>query len=127
MRGVDCAGFKIVRTVYEALNPGMKNRPRAHRARLNCNKELAVGQTMVTDSDTGFAQRDDLGMRGRIGIDDVAIPSSAYDLLVTNDHRAHRNFPDLQSTLGTAEGFFHPEFIGQSIRLGRVPWVRDAL
>ena len=97
------------------------NAPGAHRARFNCNKELAVFQTMVTNGRTGFAQRDDLGVGGRIGVGDVAIPSAAYDLAVADHDRADRDFSSFECALGAAQGFLHPEFVGCRV-VGRRSW-----
>ena len=115
-----CPGLWVVRAIYQALNAGMHQRSGAHRARLNCNKQLAVFQAMVTDGCTGFAQRDDLGVGGRIGLGDVAVPSAADDLVVAYYDRADRNFPGFQRALGAAQGFFHPEFVGCGVGGGRI-------
>src|SRR5208337_1530467 len=82
-----------------------------HGARLNCSKQFAVFQAMVTDGCTGFAQGDDLGVSRGIGAGDVQVPSPAHDASLANNHRADRHFSRLESTLGTAQGLFHPEFV----------------
>ena len=105
------ARFWVVRAINQAVNAGMHHRSGAHGARFNCNKQVAVFQTMVTNRGTGFAKRHDLGVRAGIGIRNVAVPSPAYNASVTYDDRANRNLSGFQSSLRAAEGFFHPDFI----------------
>jgi hypothetical protein len=69
---------------------------------------------MVTNGCTGLAQSDDLGMGCWVGVDDVAVPSSAHNLAVTHHDCAYRDFSGFESTLGAAEGFLHPDFVGVS-------------
>jgi hypothetical protein len=74
---------------------------------------------MVTNGCTGFAQRDDFGVCGRVVVGDVAVPSSAYNpsvayvvtCVVTYNDRAHRNLPGLKRALGAAQSFFHPKLV----------------
>jgi hypothetical protein len=90
----------------------MDQSTRTHRAGFNCNKEFAVSKAVVTNGCTRFTQSGDLGVRSRIGVDDIAIPSSADDLSVANDDSADWNFSELEGSLGAAESFLHPKFIG---------------
>jgi len=80
----------------------------AHRARFNCNKQVALFQTMVTNGCSGFAQRDHLRVGRGVVIGDVAVPSSAYDLAVADRDCAHWDFSRFERALRTAQGFFHP-------------------
>jgi hypothetical protein len=107
-------GLGIVRAIYQAPDAGMYQCARAHRARLNCNKQLAGFETMVTNGCTGLAQGDDLGVGCGVVVGDVAIPSPADDLAVAYDDGAHWNFSGFESALGTAERFFHPDFVGMN-------------
>lgn len=43
------AGFRVVCAINHALDARMHHRSGAHSARLNCNKQVAVRQTMVTE------------------------------------------------------------------------------
>jgi hypothetical protein len=117
----DCARFRVVRAVHQALDAGMHQRPGAHGARFNCNKEFTASQAMVAESGTGFAQRDHFGVRCGVAFTDVAIPSAANDTPVDNDYRADGNFSGFESALRAAESFFHPEFIGMKF-VGRRRW-----
>jgi len=105
------ARFGIVGSVDEALDPGMHQRARAHGARLNCSKQIAVSQAVVTNGCTGFAQGDNFRMRGGIGVRDVTVPSPADDFSVAHHHRAHGDFTCFQGALRSAEGFLHPKFV----------------
>jgi len=105
------AGFGVVRAVNQAPNAGVNQRARAHRARLNCSKQIAVSQAMVADRGTRFAQGNHLGVSGRVGIGDVAIESMANDLAIVNDHCADGDFSGLKRTLRGTQGFLHPEFV----------------
>ena len=105
---MDGACLPIIGAIDQALEPGMNQSAGAHRARLNCNKQLAALQPMVTESCTGLAQGDDLGVGGGIGIGKVAVPSSPYNMSVVYHDRAHRDFSRLQRALRAAQGFLHP-------------------
>jgi hypothetical protein len=109
---VDGAGFGIVRTVNQAPDARMNHGSRAHRARLNCNKQIAVSQPMVSDSGTRLSQRNDLGVRGWVEASDVVIEAAPNNLALVNHDRAHRDFSGLQRTLRGAQRFLHPELVG---------------
>jgi hypothetical protein len=113
---LNCPGLGVIRTVDQTLDPGMNERARAHRARFHGGKQFAVAQTMVAEVRTGIAQGNDLGMGRRIAFGEIAIPSPANHLTVTNHHRSHGNFTDFQSTLSAAERFLHQEFVGDLSR-----------
>ena len=81
--------FGIVRAVHQTLQPRVHHGARAHRARLNCNKQLTAPQTMVTDVSPGFPQSEDLSMGRGIGVGDISVPAPAYDLAVSYHDRAH--------------------------------------
>src|ERR1700693_4479097 len=86
-----CASFGIVRAVHQAPDASMHHRAGAHGARLNCNKELTVFQTVVINGCSGFAQGDDFrgGGGGRAG--GVAVPSAPNNPSVAHYHGSYRN------------------------------------
>jgi len=106
------ARFGVVGSVDQALDSGMNQRAGAHCARLNCNKQFALSQTMVTQRGTRLAQSDDFGVARGIGVGDIAIPSASDDVALVDDDCAHGNFSRVERALGGAEGFFHQEFVG---------------
>lgn len=115
-------GFGIIRSVDQAANPCVHHCSGAHGTRFNCSKEVALAQTMVTNVCSGFAQRDDLGMRRGIGIADIAVPPPADDLAVADYNGSHWNFSRFQRTLRRSQGFPHPEFVVQGcVPAGVIP------
>jgi hypothetical protein len=66
---------------------------------------------MVTHGSTGFAERDHLGVRGWVGVRNVAIPSAADDAALADNDCTHRHLSALESALSAAQRLFHPKFI----------------
>src|SRR5258707_7349831 len=114
-----CARFRIVRTVYQALDARMYKRSGTHGTRFTCSNQLALRQTMVAESGSCCAQSDDLSVGRWIGIGDVAIPSPANDAAFADNYCADGDFSGFESALGGAEGFLHPEFVGFGREFGR--------
>lgn len=108
---MDGACLRIVGPINQAADAGMNGRPRAHRARLNCNKQIAVAEPVVANVSSRLAQRDDFRMRGGVGFGEVAIPSAPNHASRAHDHRSDGHFACLQCPLCAAEGFFHPKFV----------------
>lgn len=108
----DRAGFRIVRTIDEPFDSSVHHRSGTHRTRFNCNKQLAVSQTVVTKECGSFAQRDDFGVCSRIGVGDVPIETAAHDFALKNNDGSDGNFADLERALGAPERFVHPQFVG---------------
>jgi hypothetical protein len=90
----------------------MDRRSRAHGARLNCSKELAVAKTVIGDVASGLAQRHDFSVSAGIAVGEVAIPASSDQPPAAHYDGSYRHFTRLQCALGTAEGLLHPEFVG---------------
>ena len=103
--------FWIVRSIDQALDASMHYRTSAHGARFNCNKQLTLAQTMVTNGLTCFTQRDDLGMRRWIRINNVPIPSASDDVPFAHNDSPHGHFSDFERALGTPKRLLHPEFV----------------
>jgi len=108
---LNCARLGIVGAVNQAFDSGVHHRTGAHGAGFDCNKQIAVHQSMVTRRRTRVAQGHDLGMSGGIVVGDVAIPSAADDAAIAHDHGSDRNLSGFQRALGGAQGFFHPQFV----------------
>ena len=60
------AGLRVGGAEHHALEARVHQRHRAHRAGLERDVQLALGQPVVLEQLRGMAQRDDLGMRGRV-------------------------------------------------------------
>src|SRR5579859_2140745 len=108
---MDGSGFRVVGTIDQAVDTSMHHGTGAHGTRFNCSKQLTVSQAVVTQGCTGLAQGDDLGVSGGVGACDVAVPSATNHLSVADDDGAYGNFSYFERALGTAQGFFHPEFV----------------
>src|SRR5215469_2671562 len=89
----------------------MYQRSGTHRARLNCSKQLAVSEAMVTNDGTGFAQCDDLGVGGGVVAHQIAVPTVRKDVAVADYNGAYGHFSHLQSALRVPQGFLHEEFV----------------
>ena len=95
---------------------------RAHGARLNCSKQIAASETVITEVPSGLAKRDDFGVGGRVVVGEVAIPSAADDAAVADYDRPYGNFAGFEGALGAAQSLLHPEFVGRRVCRGeRLP------
>jgi hypothetical protein len=92
----------------------MHGSSRAHGARLNCNKQFAAAEPVITEVSSRFAQRHDFGMGGRIGIGEIAIPSSPKDAPFADNHCSHGHLVGVEGSLGATQGLLHPKFVGGS-------------
>jgi hypothetical protein len=109
---MDGARLRILGAIHQAADAGMNCRSRAHRARLNCSKQLAVDEPVITGVLSRFAQRHDFSMGGWIAVGEVPIPSPSNHSTIANHDRSHRHFARLQGALSAAQGFLHPQFVG---------------
>ncbi len=109
---MDGACLRVVGTVHQAPDARMNCRSRAHGARLNCSKQFAVAQPVVTEVTSCLAQGHNFSMCGWIVLGEIAIPSPSHYAPGTYHDCSYRHFTHLQRALRTAEGFFHPELIG---------------
>jgi hypothetical protein len=108
---MDCARFWIVSAVYQAFYPCMHQSTCAHGAGLNRGKQFAISQAVVAQVRAGLAEGNNFGVGGGVGVGDIAIPASTYDLAGMHDHCADWNFARFQRSLCGAESLFHPEFV----------------
>ena len=97
----------------------MNCRSRAHGARLNCSKQFAIDEPVVTDVSSRLAQRDDFSVSGWIAVGEVAIPSSSNHAPLAHRDRSHRHFASLERALGAAESFLHPKFVRRKLVRGK--------
>jgi len=116
---VDRTGLGVVGTIDQTLDPRMDQGTGTHGARFNCSKQLTVLQAVVTNEYTSFAEGNDLGVGRGIAAGEVAVPALGDDFAGGNNHRAHRDFPGFEGTLGGAKSGFHEEFIGSVVGRGR--------
>ena len=108
---MDGACLRVVGTIHQTADAGMNCRSRAHSARLNCSKQVAVDEPVVTEVSSCLAQRHDFSVSGWIAVGEVAIPSSSNHTPFANHDRSHWHFARLQRALGAAESFLYPKFV----------------
>src|SRR5208283_3553738 len=78
---MDGARLRVVGTVHQTADAGQNGRSRAHGARLNCSKQRAMAEAVVTEVSSGLAQRHDFSVSGGIAAGEVAIPSPSQHAL----------------------------------------------
>jgi hypothetical protein len=103
--------LRVIRAVDEATDSSMNRRSRTHGAGLNCNKQFAAAQAMITQVFASFAERDYLGVSGRVVVGKIAVPSSSNDLAFEDDHCSDRHLSGFKSALRATERFFHPSLV----------------
>ena len=111
--GTHRACLGIVRTIHQPLEAGVHESASAHRAGFDRHEKLAPFQSMVADCRARFAQCNDLSVGGGVGVGNIAVPSAAHDAAIAYHDCADGDFSCFEGTLGTAESFFHPQFIGR--------------
>jgi hypothetical protein len=89
----------------------MHHGARTHRARLNCNKQLAVLQTVIAQGGARLTQRDDFCVSGGIGVREIAVSPAADDFSSADDDGPHRNLPGFERVLGGTKSLFHEELV----------------
>jgi hypothetical protein len=104
--------FWVIGTIDQAADTSVNQGSRAHGARLNCNKQVAVDQTVVSEVGSRFAKRNHLGVSGGIVVGNVAIRAASDDASLMQDDGADGHFSGFEGTLGAAKRLFHPEFVG---------------
>jgi hypothetical protein len=109
---MDGTSLRIFRSVHKARDTRVNCGSRAHRARFNCSKQLAVAKPVITDVSSSLAEGDNFGVCGRIAIRQVAVPASSDDATGADDDRSYRDFARFESPLCATQGFFHPQLVG---------------
>ena len=110
--GVNRSRLGIIRAVDQAFDTRVHQGSGTHRARLNCSKQFAVAEAMVTNDCTGRAQSDDFGVSSGVVVGEIAIPAAGDDLALADDDGADGNLSGFEGALGGGEGLKHEEFVG---------------
>jgi len=79
-----CADAFIGHAEHQPLHASVDQCPGTHGARLHGHIQRRTGQTIVPDDLRGAAQRDDLGMGGRITTGNRPVPAFRDDAPVLN-------------------------------------------
>ena len=90
---LDRPALGIARAIIKPGNPGMGDRAGAHRTGLERHPEIAVGQAIITYCFGSSANRQHLGMCGRVMEGARRIGGNRENLAVENDSRPDRYFP----------------------------------
>jgi hypothetical protein len=85
------AAFRIGGPVIKPADARKRDGARAHRARLERDVEIAIDQPLGTERRAGGADGDDLGMGGRVMVDERAIAGAGDDGAVMHNDAADRN------------------------------------
>ena len=119
--GMDRACFGIVGAVDQAFQPCVDYCAGTHGAWLDCRKQIALFQTVVSNRRTGVTQRHHLGVSRWIAISDITVPATTHNFPVAHHDCAYRNFPRFKCALRRAERFFHKQFIRIRNRVHAAP------
>lgn len=117
--GANCAALGIVRTVDEAIDPGLEHCARAHRAGLDSDVESESRETMIPHSRCGCAQGDYFRVRGRVAVCDGTIAGAREDIFSPDDDATDRHFSVLRREARFCQRQPHV-FVVKSDLLGRV-------
>jgi hypothetical protein len=109
--GMYGSGLGIVCPIDQASNAGLRCGAGAHSARLNGYVQVAISQPIISERGSSLAQSDDLSVRCRVGVDDVAIKPAAYYSSFANHYRADRNFARFERALGSSQSLLDPELV----------------
>jgi hypothetical protein len=111
--GVNRAGFGVFSAVDEPPDTRVGDGAGTHRARLEGHIKITIEQPVVTNGLPGLAERQDLRVRRGVVSAERAVASPAYDTRVADDDSADGHFAQGECTFCLAQGFCHPEFVGE--------------
>jgi hypothetical protein len=97
----------------------MNQRTGTHGARLNCSKEVAIDEAVITEVLRRFAQGYDFGVSGWVVVGEIAVIAAANDAALEDNYGAYRDFAGREGALSATDGFFHPDFVGGPRGVGR--------
>ncbi len=101
------AGLGVHGSEDDTRYPRQHDRARAHRTGLERHVHDGVEHAPGANGLTGLAQRQHLGVRGRVVAQFALVVPGADDLAVFDDHRPDRDVVVLEGTLGLAQRKAH--------------------
>ncbi len=104
-------GTRIRGAVHQARNPGMDQRPHAHRAGFQRDIQGTARQPVVAHPGAGHSQHPDLRVGAGVVLGDGAIPCRSQQFTLLHQHGPHRH---LAGGLGGArllQRQAHPAFV----------------
>src|ERR1700693_3618094 len=87
---VDSAALGVGSAVIEPADAGKRDRARAHRARLERDMKVAIGEPFAAELERGGPDRDDLAMRRRVAVGERAIARLRDHLAIAHDDATDR-------------------------------------
>ena len=101
---LDRAALRVGRGVIEPAQPRVADRAGAHRARLERDVEIAVGQPVLAElARAAGAERDHFGVGGRVGVAARAIAGAGDHLAVARQRRADRRLAAASAARASAK------------------------
>jgi hypothetical protein len=110
--GMNGASLRVLCSVDEAANAGVRDGSGTHRARFHGDVEIAIPKAIVADGLPSFAQREDFRMGRRIVSADGPITAPPDNPAFVNHDGAHRHLAEREGSSCFAQRLFHPEFVG---------------
>ena len=101
------SAFGVIRTVIEPRYSRVGDGSSAHRAGFEGYPQVAAHKPVISQKRRRFAHCDDFGVRGRVVASERAVGTSADDLAIFDDYRAHRDFACRRSAPRQHKRFFH--------------------
>jgi hypothetical protein len=98
------AGFGVGRGVDEATDAGVEDGSGAHGAGLEGGVEGAVFEAIVSECATGFAEGDDLGVCGWVGVAEDSVLAAADDFVFVDNDCAYGDFAVGFGVVGFGDG-----------------------
>jgi hypothetical protein len=106
------ARFGVARSEYDAPDPCIDQRARAHWAGLERNEHGSALETPVTELGCSGAQREELGVRGRVSpFFAPIVVARQLDAVGIDDHTADWNVAVLRGAIGFFQRLQHPPFV----------------
>ncbi len=104
---LDRAALRIAGAVIEAADAGERDRPGAHRARLQGDVEIAADEPFRAEDGGGGADCEDLRMGGRIAVGERAVAGGRDHRTVAHHDRADGHFAPFGGGAGGVERAIH--------------------
>jgi hypothetical protein len=110
--GTDGAALWIIGAIDEARDAGLDHGPGAHAARFQGDVESRASHAVIAEEASGFADHDDLCVRGGIAIENRAVAGAGENLTLMDEHGADGYF----ACCGRSAGFFESHLHEPDVR-----------
>ena len=100
--------FRIPAAEDQGRNAGLDHRADAHRARLERDVDLGIGQPVKPEPAPGATEREDLGMCRRIVRPDRLVVPAGDDPSTDDQDRSHGDLTERLRSLGFGDRHGHP-------------------